>query len=258
MLFASGFIALAAQVVAVNQKGTSLLEHLGEVGTSNNDGQKVVGVRPVTCEPEGLNAEPILLLADINVRGVFRAWFDRVGNAEDQLQPVYFNKSALVAEGYLELADDAQKVFINVNPGESGLLRIGVVTEGGSVVRVRLRKLREASDEPIAIFISGSTVEWWSRDVRGRINDAIPLGCSTLTIGAVNGVTSAPGSVSAHLEVGDRAVELREQVNGYFRRFSSRGPVSVVSLMAQTTFVVTLANIGWLRLRRAAGRKAPL
>jgi hypothetical protein len=254
----SAFVALAAQVVAVDQKDTSLLEHLGEVGMSNNAGQKVVGVTPLTCESGGLNAEPILLAADINVRGVFRAWNELVGNAGDQLRPVNLDTSDLGAEGYLEMGDDVQRVVINVDPGESRLLHIGVVTQGGSVVRTRLRRLREASDEPIAIFVSGSTVEWWSREARGRINDAIPLGCTTLTVGAATGVASASGSVSAHLAVGDRALELRQQVNDYFRRFSAGGAVSVVSFMAQLTFVSTLAIIGWLRLRRMVGRKAPV
>lgn len=258
VLVVSGFIALAAQVVTVNMRDTSLLQALGQVGMSNQDGEKVVEVRPANCERGGVDAEPMLLTADISVRGVFAAWIDLVGKAEDQLQPVGLDKSTLVAEGYLEFANDAQGVFINVDPGESGVLRVGVATEGGSVVRTRLRTLRRPSEEPVAIFISGSTVEWWSREVRGRINNARPLGCTTLTIGAVNGISAAPGSVSAHLEIGDNAVVSRKQVNDYFRRFSSRNSLSVVSLMAQATFVTTLAIIGWHRFRRVRHRSAPL
>lgn len=257
-LVVSGFIALAAQVVTVNKRDTSLLQALDQIGISNLDGEKSVEVRPANCDRGGMNAEPILLVADINVRGVFGAWIDLVGKPEHQLQPVLFDKSTLLAEGYLEFADDAQGVFINVDPGESGLLRVGVATEGGTVVRTRLRTLRKPSIEPVAVFISGSTVEWWSREVRGRINDARPLGCTTLTIGAVNGATSAPGSVSAHIEFGDRAVAIRKQVNAYFRRFSSRDVIVVVSLVAQTIFVTTLASIGWRRFRPARHRSEPL
>lgn len=257
-LVVSGFIALAAQVVTVNKRDTSLLQALNQIGISNLDGKKIVEVRPANCDRGGMNAEPILLVADINVRGVFGEWINQVGEPEDQLQPEQLDKSTLVAEGYLEFADDAQGVFINVDPGESGLLRVGVATEGGSVMRTRLRTLRKPSEEPVAIFISGSTVEWWSREVRGRINNARPLGCTTLTIGAVNDATSTPGSVSAHIEFGDRAVALRKQVSAYFQRFSSRDVIIVLSLVAQATFVTTLSIIGWHRFRRSSDRSAPL
>lgn len=258
VLFVSGLIALAAHSVQVSQKDASLMESLGEIGMSNDDGPKVIDLRLANCERGGLNPEPVLLVADINVQGVFSEWNDLVGDAMDQLRPVGLDRSALIAEGYLELADDAQRVFIDVNPGNAGLLRVGAVTQGGSVVRANLRRLRETSDEPIAIFISGTTIEWWSREVRGRINNATPLGCTTLTIGAADGVVSAPGSVLAHLEVGDGAVALRERVNDYFRRFSSRSAISVMSLMAEMTFVATVAIIGWLRFRRAIGRMVKL
>lgn len=231
------------------------MESLGEIGMSNDDGPKVIDLRLANCERGGLNPEPVLLVADINVQGVFSEWNDLVGDAEDQLRPVGLDRSALVAEGYLELTDDVQRVFVNVDPGDAGLLRVGVATQGGGVGRMTLRKLREASYEPIALFISGSTVEWWSREVRGRMNNVIPLGCSTLTIGAANGVISARGSVVAHLEVGDGAVAMREQVNDYFRRFSSRSAISVVSLLAEIAFVATVAIIGWRRFRRAVDHK---
>lgn len=233
-LLLSGSVALVTQMLSVGQRDASLLETLGRTGVSNHGGESVISVRPANCDNRAVGAEPILLVADISAR------------------------VSSTHEGYLEFGEKEQGVFIDFDPWDLGLLRLSVVTGDGGIVQTRLRTLRSVSDEPVAIFVLGNTVEWWSREGHSRITNARPLGCTTLTLGAVNGATSISGSVSARLEFGDEAVALRRQVDDHFQQLFSRDWLSLLSLIAQTTFVAVLMAAGWNRFRQRVDRNPPL
>ena len=203
-----------------------LLDVLKQPFTSNESEPATIPFHSSKCDAGSVEDEPFLLVADLDVAATS--------------QP----------EGFFEVGENEEGIFVDYDPGESALLRLGVATNDGQVVRVRLRTMRNPNDEAIAVHYASGVITWWSKERSGRVDNVTQPICTSMRVGLANGVAAELGSVSVSLLFGDQATEAYSAVNEYFQQLHQESLRDRVSTVSQLMIIASLLVLVVQRVRR--------
>jgi len=219
-------ITVVLHFMFVRPSPQPLIEAIGLTPVTNGASPREIRLRNAGCEASLAAEMPMLVLADLDVR------------ATDTF------------EGYFEISENEEGLFVDYDPGESGLLRLGVAVSDGQVVRERLRTMRGASVEPVAMYVANSTVTWWSRERSAQITNVAPLGCASLHVGTANGVATIPGGTRLAVLLGNDATNALPIVEKYFRSVATEPPFRRLTSLTQLALIVFVVLIVIRRTRQ--------
>ena len=135
-------------------------------------------------------------------------------------------KSLADPQGFFQSADNEDGYFLEYDPGENQLVRIGIRRADGTIARVKLENLRYFGDFRFALLLGGDgsvRVSTGGTDTTTSVGKLAPS-CSNWKIGSANGNPDFKGSITLEVSNGRDKQVADDLISQYVSRYHDALP----------------------------------